>query len=62
MKEKYNESPESFPLLYNDMSIVESLPQESGIYKVKVNMELKKDYNWLMLKDIQLTDEIGIRN
>lgn len=59
MKEKYNESPESFPLLYNDMSIVESLPQESGIYKVKLSMESKEDYNWLMLKDIQLTDEIG---
>ena len=59
MKEKYNASEESILLLYNDVSIVESLPQESGIYKVKVSMELKEEYNWLMLKDIQLTDEIG---
>lgn len=59
MKEKYNASEESIILLYNDMSIVEDLPQESGIYKVKAGIELKEEYNWLMLKEIQLTDEIG---
>lgn len=57
IKEKYNISEESLQLKYEDVSKVEHLPKELGIYKVKVDLE--EEYNWLAINDIQLTDNIG---
>lgn len=56
IKEKYNITEESLQIRYFDIAKVENLPQELGIYKVKVNIKLHK---WFVLNDIQLTDEIG---
>ncbi|MGB4439838.1 MAG: hypothetical protein WBJ13_11600 [Sedimentibacter sp.] len=59
IKEKYNETAESLILMYDDMSKVENLPKELGIYKVRVKIELDDTYNYLLLNDIQLADKIG---
>lgn len=56
IKEKYNVTGESLQLKYDDFKMVEKLPKELGIYKVKVNIKLHKQ---LVLNDIQLTDKIG---
>lgn len=52
---------ESYGLIYDDMSVVENLPLELGIYKVKVSIDVKSIYdsNQFFIKDIKLTDEIG---
>lgn len=59
IKEKYNVTEESLQIKYDDLTKVENLPQELGIYKVKVNIDLESNYKWLVLNDIQLTDRIG---
>ena len=52
---------ESYFLIYDNFSIVENMPKELGIYKVKVKIDLKNinDYNRFNIIDIQLTDNIG---
>ena len=57
IKEKYNITEESLQLKYEDVSQVDHLPEELGIYKVKVDIE--EEYNWLAINDIQLIDTIG---
>lgn len=59
IKEKYSIYEESLLLKYDDLSKVESLPDELGIYKVKVDIDLEEESKWLVLNDIQLTDKIG---
>lgn len=59
IKEKYNFSSESFLLFYDNMSKVENLPQELGIYKVKVKADWDEIGKSFVLNDILLTDEIG---
>jgi len=59
IEEKYNVSGESLLLKYDDISKVENLPEKSGIYKVKVDIDLEDEYKWLIINDIELTDKIG---
>ena len=59
IEEKYNVTEESLQLKYDDISKVENLPEELGIYKVKVDIDLEDEYKWLVINDIQLTDKIG---
>lgn len=59
IKEKYNYSAESFLLFYNDIAKVENLPQELGIYKIKVKAQWNNKGKSFVINDIQLTDKIG---
>lgn len=59
IKEKYNMLEESLQLKYEDKVKVENLPKELGIYKVMVNLKLEEESKWLVIEDVQLTDEIG---
>ena len=52
---------ESYFLYYEDVSITENLPDDLGIYKVRVKLDLKKIYGHerFSIIDIKLTDNIG---
>ena len=57
----YYLNDESYFLYYDNISVTESLPDELGIYKVKVKFDLKEIYSYdrFNINDIQLTDNIG---
>ncbi|HCS10723.1 MAG TPA: hypothetical protein DIV40_04620, partial [Clostridiales bacterium] len=57
----YYLNDESYFLYYDNISVTESLPDELGIYKVKVKFDLKEIYSYdrFNIIDIQLTDNIG---
>ena len=57
----YSLNDESYFLYYDHISVTENLPEELGIYKVKVKFDLKEIYNYdrFNINDIQLTDNIG---
>ena len=59
IKEKYDAAAESFQLIYDNMSKVENLPQELGIFKVKVKIDWYEKGRSFLLNDIQLVDKIG---
>ncbi len=66
IQDKYDESglfflnDESYYLNYDNISVAENLPNELGIYKVKVKFDVKSDsYKKFNIIDIQLTDSIG---
>jgi len=59
IKQKYDAAAESFILVYDDMSKVENLPQELGIFKVIVKIDWNEKGRTFLIKDIQLTDKIG---
>ena len=67
IEEKYDKNKvvflknESYFLFYDNFSILENLPKELGIFKVKVKIELKNihNYNRFIINDIQLTNHIG---
>ncbi len=52
---------ESYLLYYDDISVTEDLPDELGIYKVRVKFDLKEIYNYKRfgIIDVELTDNIG---
>lgn len=58
MEQKYG-SEESYILFYEDESKVESLPEQLGVYKVKIKIDKDEEYDYLFINDIQLTDNIG---
>jgi len=57
----YYLNDESYFLYYDNISVTESLPNELGIYKVRVKFDLKEIYSYdrFNINDIQLTDNIG---
>jgi len=57
----YYLNDESYFLYYDNISVTENLPDDLGIYKVKVKFDLKKIYNYdrYNIIDILLTDNIG---
>ena len=57
----YYLNDESYFLYYDNISVTESLPNELGIYKVKVKFDLKEIYSFdrFNINDIELTDNIG---
>lgn len=57
----YYLNDESYFLYYSNISVTEKLPDDLGIYRVKVKFDLKKIYNYdrFNIIDIQLTDNIG---
>ncbi len=59
IKEKYNYSAESYLLFYENMSMIENLPKELGIYKVKVKIDWNESGKSFILNNIELTDKIG---
>lgn len=59
IKEKYKFTEESLQLKYNDVTKVENLPKELGIFKVKVDIDLNQKGRSFILNDIKLTDNIG---
>lgn len=59
IKDKYDAKAESFQLIYDDVSKVKNLPQELGIFKVKVKIDWDEKGRSFLLNDIQLTDKIG---
>lgn len=52
---------ESYFLYYDDISETQKLPEELGIYKVRVKLELKEIYGHdrFSIIDVELTDNIG---
>ena len=52
---------ESYFLYYDNISVTENLPDELGIYKVRVKFDLKEIYGHdrFSLIDIELTENIG---
>jgi hypothetical protein len=57
----YYLNDESYFLYYDNISVAESLPDELGIYKVRVKFDLKEIYSYdrFNIIDILLTDNIG---
>nr|WP_312576984.1 hypothetical protein [Sedimentibacter sp.] len=53
------EAGESIPLNYDDINIIKDLPNELGIYKVKVKANFRSDGISSELKSIELVEEIG---
>jgi len=52
---------ESYLLYYDNISVTENLPDDLGIYKVKVKFDLKEIYGYdrFSLIDVELTENIG---
>lgn len=67
IKDKYSTNDlyylndESYFIYYDNLSVTENLPQDLGIYKVKVKFDLKNIYNYnrFNLIDVTLFDDIG---
>lgn len=59
IKEKYKFTEESLQLKYVDVTKVENLPKELGIFKVKADIDWNQKGRSFILNDIQLTDKIG---
>jgi len=57
----YYLNDESYYLYYDNVTITENLPNEVGVYKVKVKFDINSinNYNRFKLIDIELTDNIG---
>ncbi len=58
IKSRYGEK-RSYELAYDSLKKVEMLPDELGIYKVKVKIDKADEYGYLHIDDIMLTDNIG---
>ena len=56
--DKYVER-ENYSLAYDSLEKVRDLPDELGIYKVKVKIDRVDDYSYYFIDSIELTDEIG---
>lgn len=56
--DKYVER-ENYSLAYDSLEKVRDLPDELGIYKVKVKIDKVDDYSYYFIEYIELTDEIG---
>lgn len=62
MKEKYADKygrRENYYLAYDSLEKVKDLPDELGIYKIKIKVEKINDYGYLLIDSIELTDRIG---
>ena len=61
MKEKYADKygrRENYYLAYDSLEKVKDLPDELGIYKIKIKVEKINDYGYLLIDSIELTDRI----
>ncbi len=67
IEEKYGENDlyylddESYFLYYDDISVTKNLPDDLGIYKIRVKLDLKEIYGYerFSIVDVELTDNIG---
>lgn len=50
---------QDYILAYDSVDRIKDLPDELGIYKVKVKIERVDDYGYLFIDEIELTDNIG---
>lgn len=58
IKAKYGEKKQ-YQLAYDNLDKVVELPDELGIYKVKVKIQNMDNYGYLLIEEIMLTDKIG---
>lgn len=58
IKAKYG-GKQQYELAYDSLDKVTELPDELGIYKVKVKIKNIDEYGYLIIEDIMLTDTIG---
>ena len=58
IKDKFGEK-RNYDLVYNDLDKISELPDELGIYKVKVKADRMDNYGYLIIDDIMLADRIG---